>query len=107
MAKAKAVGKAVSFAFSTGSLTAEIQKTIGLASHVQKSMHANATKEERQKIANIVQALKGVRAAAINVYCPNAYFGFYTVDETSIQSWPQGGAQPAKPAKKAKQAKKR
>ncbi len=100
MAKAKAASKAVSFAFSTSGLTAEIQKTSDLARHVKKSLHADATKEERQKIDNIVQALNVVRQAAINVYCPNPYFGFYTVDEAAIKSWPQGGAKAARKAKK-------
>lgn len=99
-AKAKAVGKAVSFAFSTSGLTAEIQKTIDLASHVKQSLHADATKEEHQKINNILAALKGVRNAAINVYCPNPYFGFYTVDQAAIKAWPQGVAKAAKKAKK-------
>lgn len=99
-AKARAASKAVSFAFSTSGLTAEIQKTSDLARHVKQSLHADATPDERKRIDNIVKALSVVRQAAINVYCPNPYYGFYTVDETAIKSWRPAGAKAAKKAKK-------
>lgn len=100
MATTKALGKAVKFAFSTSGLTAEIQKTSDLARHVKDSLHADATPEERNRIDRIVAALSVVRDAAIDVHCPNPYYGFYTVDEDAIKSWPPGGAKAVKKAKK-------
>ena len=106
MAKAKALGKPVSFAFSTSGLTVEIRKTAELARHVKNSLHADATPAERQRIDAIIQALNGVRQAAVNVYCPNPYYGFYTVDQDAIKAWPPGDHKVAKKTARKATAKK-
>ncbi len=99
MAKAKKDSSPVSFAFSTSGLTAEIRKTTQLAQHVKASLHASATPVERQRLDAIIQALNGVRQAALGVYCPNPYYGFYTVDQDAIKAWPPGTKKMGKKAK--------
>jgi hypothetical protein len=68
------------FAFTTNEITIALRNTQELAERVRDAMTANTTKAEREQIDRIIGAIAATREAALDIECPNPYYGFYTVD---------------------------